>query len=114
MYSLTMLQVTIDVGLAVLCTLLAVAGGAMVAWKFGQENMSESEIALAHETYMATQYKLAKVRARRMSVSSADAETRRMNDDTVPDVRIVQTFAVVPMRTVTVGSVRQLSSLVVG
>lgn len=127
MYSLTLLQVAIDIGGAVLGTLLAVAGGTMVAWKLSQLQTTDHEInelAIAQDRWATTQAILERNRAARAArgkkaeaeAMSRNAETQKLsrNDDaTVPDLALVESFAVVPMRAVEVGTVRQLRSLVV-
>lgn len=117
--SLNVLSVCMEVSFTVLATMLAVAFAAMAAGKLSPFSPSQ---AWAYQDardqfYLETQMRLVQVRAaRHKKVNMGDVTTRKLKaqDDTVPDLKLAETFSVVPMRTMPVGGVLPLSVVRVG
>lgn len=122
--SLLVLSNVMEIALAMLGTVCAIASGALLAFKLSPFDPSTSETMEAHDRYVNFQAKLAHVRARRHAMCMADAyitresranEPTKLNcDNTIPDLRLAESFSVVPVRTVHVGGVQAQRVLQVG
>lgn len=120
--SLNVLSVCMEVSFTVLATMLAVAFAAMAAGKLSPFSPSDSQAYrdARDQFYLETQMRLAQARSARYKkvneVPVCDVTTRKLKaqDDTVPDLKLAETFSVVPMRTMPVGGVLPLSVVRVG
>lgn len=117
-HSFEVLALCMEVGLTMLGTALAVAGGALLALKLAPFSPSQSLLFNdAREAfYNEVQGRLSMARARRRESSNRSDDTtkpavKRDEDLTQPDLTLTESFSVVPMRTVSVGGVRALPVL---